>query len=78
MVLRSVSGADGGAEKIILRRASRVDRTKFQLTIYAIHRTGDNDFDLVERGKKVGRLKWSPSRSAHGSIHLFGNRFSAM
>ncbi|MCC6493240.1 MAG: glycosyltransferase [Pirellulales bacterium] len=54
LVIRSVDGAGGGAEKIILRTAGHADRERLQLTICAIYRRGDCRFDFVERGQKVG------------------------
>lgn len=54
MVIRSVSGAGGGAEKIILRTAETADPMCLDMTVCAIYRVGDQEFDLAERGRQVG------------------------
>ena len=49
LVLRSVLGAGGGAEKIILRTGALLDPAECQLTVCGIRRTTDSDYDFDQR-----------------------------
>jgi len=48
MVMRSVQGTGGGAEKIILRTGSLIDSAQCQLKIYSIRHAYDADYDFNE------------------------------
>jgi len=52
-VLRSVLGAGGGAEKIILRTVPLIDPSQCEIMVCGIHRTGDADYDFGQRCKKL-------------------------
>jgi glycosyltransferase involved in cell wall biosynthesis len=54
LVLRSVSGAGGGAESIIVRTAARVDPSDARLIICAFRRTDDNSFDFDRQVRQTG------------------------
>jgi glycosyltransferase involved in cell wall biosynthesis len=53
LVLRSVSGSGGGAEKIILRTRADCETCGIQLTACAIHAAADLQFDFLQRADRV-------------------------
>ncbi len=54
LVLRAVDGAGGGADQIILRNATLIDRHRVQMTVCFLRRQGDPDFDFDRRSADVG------------------------
>ena len=54
LVLRSVDGAGGGAEEIILRTASGLDPDVTRMTVCSIHRAGDLGYDFDRRAEALG------------------------
>ncbi|RIK74266.1 MAG: hypothetical protein DCC67_16820 [Planctomycetota bacterium] len=54
MVIRSITGAGGGADKIILRTAAIGARRGLQMTLCAIHGRRDREFDLPQRAARAG------------------------
>lgn len=50
--IRSIDGAGGGADKILLRTATAGVELQLHSIICAIHSPRDHAFDLVERGKR--------------------------
>jgi len=54
MVVRSVTGAGGGADKIILRTAKQACQRGLQMTLCAIYGYRDSAFDLPERAARFG------------------------
>jgi len=53
LCLRSVDGAGGGAEAIILRTAARADPERFQMSVCCIHGIGDRGYDFDRRAAEL-------------------------
>lgn len=53
LVVRSVNGSGGGAEKIILRTRADCESYGLQLTVCVIHSSADAQFDFLQRADRV-------------------------
>jgi glycosyltransferase involved in cell wall biosynthesis len=54
LALRSVDGAGGGAEAVVLRTAARLDPTQVRMVVCCIRRTGDAAYDFDRRAAALG------------------------
>ena len=54
LALRSVDGAGGGAEAVLLRTASTIEADRVKLTLCCIHRPNDAQFDFDRRAAARG------------------------
>jgi len=54
LALRSVDGAGGGAEAVLLRTAARLDPAQVRMTVCCIRRCGDGEYDFDRRAAALG------------------------